>query len=63
MKFITNDLGLVADTLFGSRSLERKQVRKESAQLQTNYDLLDVIISDNMSKFILVQTKNILDFT
>lgn len=62
-KFITNESGLVADTLFGFRSLERKQVRKESTQLKTNYDLLDVIISDNASKFISVQMKSILDFT
>lgn len=63
MRLIPNDQGFVAGTLSGCRSLERKQVRKESTQLKTNYDLLDVIISDNMSKFVLVLMKNILDFS
>lgn len=63
MRFITKDLGLVADIAFGCRSLERSEVRKESTQLETNSNLLDVIIPGNMSPFISVQMKNILDFT
>lgn len=63
MRLIPNDQGFVAGTLSGSRLLERKQVRKESTQLKTNYDLLDVFISDNMSKFVLMLIKNILDFS
>lgn len=62
MRFIANDLGLVADY---SLALDHRRESKsgDSTQLETSYDLFDVIISDNMPEFISAQRKHLLDFT